>query len=259
MTHYNISFAGAGKVADSLCNKMYSSGFLINLIVSPTEKRGRALAESCKAQWSEDYKFPDSTDIIIVAVPDHKLKEVLLNIKCRTDCLVVHTAGSFGLEIFPDSIKRKGVFYPLQTFSENRKIDFNGLPFLLEASDNELLDLLTIVAVKIGGKAYYVDAERRRLLHIAAVFTCNFTNHVLTLGQKIAFKSDFTLEILHPLLRETISKAIDQGPDKSQTGPAVRYDQNTMEKHLEILSFDPELQRIYAELTNSIIEYYKKS
>lgn len=259
MIQYNISFAGAGRVAGALCKELYHAGFRIDLIVSESEKNGRLLADSCKASWSPDLIFPDSTDVIIVAVPDHRLKSVLDNIRCRPETLVAHTAGSIGLDVFPEKIKQKGIFYPLQTFSKERKVVFKDFPFLLESSDKKSSVILENMAGLIGGKVHFVDTEHRRMLHLAAVFVCNFTNHMLTAGKELAFNAGFPFEVLGPLVKETISKAMDTGPENSQTGPAVRNDQNTIEKHLELLSFSPELQRIYSEMTRSIIKYYKKS
>jgi predicted short-subunit dehydrogenase-like oxidoreductase (DUF2520 family) len=253
----NISFAGAGRVAGALCSRMFEKGYRIDLIVSESDIKGKQLADSCNAGWSSRLKFPDSTNIIIVAVPDHSLKSVLESIICTQETLVVHTAGSFGFEIFPENIGRKGIFYPLQTFSRNREIQFNGLPFLIESSDKESSDLLRNIAESIGGKVHFVDSERRRMIHLAAVFVSNFTNHMLTMGNEVALKAGFTSDILEPLIKETISKALDLGPENSQTGPAVRNDQNTIEKHLELLSFSPDMQRIYNEMTRSIIEYHK--
>jgi len=259
MIQYNISFAGAGRVGVALCKELYHAGFRIDRIVSESENSGRLFADSCKASWSTDLIFPDSTDVIIVAVPDHSLKNVLDNIRCRPETLVAHTAGSIGLDVFPEKIKRKGIFYPLQTFSKERKVVFKDLPFLLESSDKKSSVILENLAGSIGGKVHFVDTEHRRMLHLAAVFVCNFTNHMLTAGKEVAFNAGFPFEVLGPLVRETISKAMDTGPENSQTGPAVRNDQNTIEKHLELLSFSPELQRIYSEMTRSIIKYYKKS
>jgi predicted short-subunit dehydrogenase-like oxidoreductase (DUF2520 family) len=256
MYQNNISFAGAGRVAESLCKELFHAGYRIDMVASETGIRAKVLGESCRAVWSSGLIFPDSTKVIIVAVPDHRLKGVLETLKCSPDTLVVHTAGSFGLDIFPESLKRKGIFYPLQTFSKDRKVSFCDLPFLLESSDDESSIILKTLAESIGGKAYFIDTEKRRMIHLAAVFACNFTNHMLTVSKEIALKSGFPFEILTPLIRETIAKAIDSGPENSQTGPALRHDQNTIEKHLELLSFSPDLQGIYKDMTQSIIEYY---
>ncbi len=258
MYQNNISFAGAGRVASALCKELFHAGFRIDMIASETKVSGRSLADYCKAVWSAGLLFPDSTKVIIVAVPDHRLKSVLETLKCAPGTLVAHTAGSFGLDIFPEQIKRKGIFYPLQTFSKKRKVSFIDLPFFLESSDDESSAILRNMAESIYGKVYFVDTEKRRMLHLSAVFVCNFTNHMLTLGKEVALKAGFSFDILIPLIKETISKAMDSGPEKSQTGPAVRHDQNTIEKHLELLSFSTELQRIYNEMTISIIEYYHK-
>jgi len=257
MHQNNISFAGAGRVAEALCKELFHAGFRIDMVASENVVRGKSLADSCNAVWSSDLLFPDSTKVIIVAVPDHRLKSVLEALKCRPGTLVAHTAGSFGLDIFPEQIKQKGIFYPLQTFSQNRKVSFVDLPFLLESSDEESSVILKNLAESIYGKVHFVDIEQRKMLHLAAVFVCNFTNHMLTVGKMIALKAGFPFEILTPLIKETISKAMDSGPENSQTGPAVRHDQNTIEKHLELLSFSTELQRIYKEMTLSIIAYYK--
>ena len=258
MVHYNISFAGAGRVAGALCREMYHAGHNIGLIVSESEKSSGSLAYSCEAESSADLRYTDPTDIIIVAVPDHRLVEVLYKIDCPSETLVAHTAGSIGLDVFPAKIKRKGIFYPLQTFSAERKVVFRDLPFFLESSDKNSLVILENLSKSIGGKVFFADTEHRRLIHLAAIFVCNFTNHMLTAGKEVALKAGFPFEVLRPLIVETFSKALETGPENSQTGPAVRNDRNTIEKHLELLSFSPELYRIYSELTNSIINYYKK-
>ena len=259
MSQYRISFAGAGRVADALCRELYNAGCKIDLIVSQNEINGHLLADSCRSKWSPDLIFPNTTDILIVAVPDQTLKSVLDNIVCSKDTLVVHTAGSFGLDIFPESINKKAVFYPLQTFSKDRKVDFKNLPFLVESAENDSSELLKNLAESIGGKAHFVDTEHRKMLHLAAVFTSNFTNYMLTVGKEVTLKAGFSFDLLEPLIIETISKAIESGPENSQTGPAIRNDQNTIEKHLELLSFSPELQMLYKELTLSILKYYHKS
>jgi predicted short-subunit dehydrogenase-like oxidoreductase (DUF2520 family) len=258
MKHLNLSFAGAGRVAGALCMKMHYSGYRIIQIVSNSESDGKPLAISCNAAWSSDLSFTAESEIIIVAVPDHKLEEVLSRIKCSENSIVAHTAGSFGLELFPGKIKRKGVFYPLQTFSRGRETDFNQLPFLIEASDEGSAELLGSLAEQIGGRSYFVDSESRRIVHLSAVFVNNFTNFMLTAGKDISSKAELPFSILEPLIKETISKALDNGPEISQTGPAIRNDQNTIEKHLELLSFSPDLQNLYSEVTKAIINHYKK-
>jgi predicted short-subunit dehydrogenase-like oxidoreductase (DUF2520 family) len=258
MARYNLSFAGAGRVAGALCREMHHAGYNILQVVSRSESNGKPLADSCNAEWSSDPDFKDANDIIIVAVPDLSLREVLSRIKCSDTTIVVHTAGSFGLEVFPEKIKKAGVFYPLQTFTQGRKVSFKDLPFLLESSSHVIDKKLARIATTLGGQAHLVDTEKRRMIHLSAVFVCNFSNFMLTAGKELSSKAGLPFGILVPLIKETISKAIEIGPEKSQTGPAIRNDRNTIEKHLELLSFSPELQSIYRDVTQAIIKYFKE-
>jgi predicted short-subunit dehydrogenase-like oxidoreductase (DUF2520 family) len=258
MAQYSLSFAGAGRVAGALCLELYHYGFKILQIVSESEHNGKLLAEICNASWSSELNYTDQNDIIIVAVPDHRLNEVLARIKCADNTIVAHTAGSFGLEVFPSHIKKAGVFYPLQTFSKERSIRFRDLPFLLEASGKDSAEVLEFLAASIGGKAQFLTLDQRKMVHLSAVFVNNFTNYMLTAGEEITTSAGLSFELLVPLIKETVAKAIENGPERSQTGPAVRNDLNTIEKHIELLSFSPSLQIIYSEMTKSIIKHYKK-
>jgi predicted short-subunit dehydrogenase-like oxidoreductase (DUF2520 family) len=258
MSSYKIAFAGAGKVASALCKVLYKSGHSITKIVSPGKKNGEKLALSCSSEWSDHLFYSEDTDIIIVAVPDRRLGEVLASIKCSKKSIVAHTAGSFGLEIFPGSISGRGVFYPLQTFTQGREVSFHEIPLLTEAGDKETESVLRSLGESIGCPVHRTDTEHRRLLHIAAVFVSNFTNYMLTSGKIITEKSGFSFDMLKPLIIETVNKALEGDPAESQTGPAVRYDINTIEKHMDLLSFNPELQKVYNLISGSIMNYYKQ-
>lgn len=253
----HISFAGAGRVATALCRQLYKSGYPIDLVVSRTEKAAEKLALSVSAAWSDKPVFPQSSDVILVAVPDHSLAGVLDNLICGDKTIVAHTAGSCGLDVFPGRILRKGVFYPLQTFSAGREIFFQEVPILLESDDEGTRKMLQDIALSMSGNVDFVSTERRRLIHLAAVFACNFTNHMLTAGYEIASQTGFKSDILDPLIKETVSKALEAGPIGSQTGPAYRNDNITIAKHMELLSSIPEFKDLYKSVTSSIIEYYK--
>ena len=253
-----ISFIGAGRVAAALCMELFSKGYHIEKVVSRSKYSGEALACKCGAVWSDKAEFSDDTDIIFVAVSDSNIKEVLEQLQCDTETIVAHTAASFSLDIFPERIKRKAVFYPLQTFSHERKIDFNELPVFIESSDEAVSTVMVEIAESLGAKIFFADSQSRKMLHLAAVFVCNFTNHLLARGKEIAIKSGFSFEELKPLIAETISKAFDNDPEKCQTGPAERNDEITIAKHLEMLSFDNNLERIYNDISTSIIDYHNK-
>ncbi|HVN57460.1 MAG TPA: DUF2520 domain-containing protein [Bacteroidales bacterium] len=258
MKNYRVSFAGSGKVVSSLVTCIRDKGHRVMQIYSRPGGKGQALAGNIGAEHIGDPVFNEKNDIVIVAVSDRSLGPVLGNLHCDEKTIVAHTAGSSGLDIFPGSIKRKGVFYPLQTFSEGRKTDLVNVPVFIETSDEAAAGMLGDLAISLGALPVRSSAESRKMLHVAAVFVSNFTNYMLTVGEVISRRAGFQPEILGPLIEETISKALDQGPETSQTGPAIRNDYNTIEKHLELLSFSPELQTLYEEMSRSIINYYKK-
>jgi predicted short-subunit dehydrogenase-like oxidoreductase (DUF2520 family) len=257
MTRHTISFAGAGRVAGALCRELYSAGHKIERIVSESDRNGPGLARECQAEWSDKLRFNEKTDIIIVAVPDHRLAEVLGHIKCSPATLVVHTAGSFGIDLFPGRIERRGVFYPLQTFSLGRIVVLKEVPFFIESNENRSLNILQELADSFGARVYPADPEQRRQIHLAAVFANNFSNHMLASAKEVASRAGFSFDVMWPLISETCSKAISAGPENAQTGPAVRNDLNTIDKHLGMLSFSPRLSRLYGEVTQSIIDSNK--
>jgi predicted short-subunit dehydrogenase-like oxidoreductase (DUF2520 family) len=259
MKRYKISFAGAGKVAGALCLELHDKGHQIMHIVSRNEINGRTLAHQCHATWSDDLVFPSSSEIIIVAVPDDSLSKILGGIKCNKSSIVAHTAGSVGLDVFPSDLKNIGVFYPLQTFSNLRKPDISEIPFFIEASDDICSETLKDLAGSMTSLVYMSDTEHRRLLHLAAVFVSNFTNFMLTTGKELSTKADVSFDLLKPLIMETINKALEMGPENTQTGPAVRYDLNTIKKHKELLSYSPDLKKMYDLISGSIMRYYIKS
>jgi predicted short-subunit dehydrogenase-like oxidoreductase (DUF2520 family) len=253
-----VSFVGAGRVGSIMCRELFKAGFKIDTVISTSGSRGQALAHECNAFWTSKLVIPDSTDIVIVAVPDKKLKSLLGRLKLKPETIVAHTAGSIGIDIFPDGIVKRGVFYPLQTFSYNRNINFRGLPVFIESSDSETSEVLAEIAGRIGAKICYADTGHRHKLHLAAVFACNFSNHMMTLGKELSENAGYSFEELKPLIHETFNKAFESGPENSQTGPAVRNDKNTVRKHLELLSFDRDLQKIYRDVSKSIYKYHNK-
>ncbi len=254
-----ISFVGAGKVARALCSELYGSGYKIISIVSKTEESCRSLAESCNASWSVVPDFESDTDLILIAVPDNKIRIIADSIKCGNNTIVAHTAGSAGLDVFPQNFRHVGVFYPLQTFTVGRKIRFGEVPFFIEGSDDETASILCRLAESFGSKVHFTDEKSRRMLHLSAVFVNNFINHMLVSGKEIASMAGFNFEVLVPLLNETVMKAIENGPENSQTGPAVRSDLETIKSHFKLLSFSPDLQNIYREVTDSIMSFHKKN
>ena len=165
------------------------------------------------------------------------------------DGLFIHTAGSLPVDVLP--AERRGVLYPLQTFSRARQIDFRQVPLFIESPSDE--DFLLAIASQLSLTTWRMDGRRRGLLHLAAVFVCNFTNHMYDLGDHVAREAGVPFEVLLPLIDETARKVHQLSPGNAQTGPAVRLDRNVMERHLELLPGRRE-KEIYELLSRSIYD-----
>ena len=162
------------------------------------------------------------------------------------------TAGSMPMDTF--TCPRRGVFYPMQTFSKQRIVDFSHIPLFIEASQEEDLQLLHSLADTITNSVYEMSSEDRKYLHVAAVFCCNFANHCSALSAKILEKHDIPFSVMLPLIDETTRKIHMIPPKDAQTGPAMRYDENVMNRHIAILQEEGEerMAEIYRLLSESI-------
>jgi len=190
-------------------------------------------------------------DIYIIAVADDAIAEVSSQLSF-TGRLVVHTSGSAAIKQI-DNRNRRGVFYPLQTFSKSKKIDFSTIPFCLETEREEDYAILRQLADSISKNVYRINTTQRQSLHVAAVFVSNFSNHMYAIGNKICDEHNIPFDILKPLITETADKIKILSPLQAQTGPAKRNDRSTIEKHLDFLE-DENHKKIYAILTKSIQE-----
>ena len=164
--------------------------------------------------------------------------------------MIAHCAGGVPLNRLQGS-SRKAVFYPLQSFTKERDLSFDKLPFCIETSHPNDQPLLINLAESMGGDAYLFNSEKRALIHMIAVFINNFSNHILHLVSDLSKKHDIPFHFFNLLINETYQKAMDIGPENSQTGPASRQDKKTIDKHLEMLT-DQNLKNLYLNLTSSI-------
>jgi predicted short-subunit dehydrogenase-like oxidoreductase (DUF2520 family) len=172
---------------------------------------------------------------------------------------VVHTSGSQPLSILhlPPGVAT-GVFYPLQTFSKSRTIDMATVPFCLEADNPATEMLLTAIAQRLSRTVYLVSSQERKVLHTGAVFACNFANHLWALAKRLVEKEGLEFELLHPLMQETLAKALEvNDPAQVQTGPAIRHDLRLMQTHLDYLANQPENRELYRLLSESIMKLGK--
>ncbi|QED36831.1 DUF2520 domain-containing protein [Antarcticibacterium arcticum] len=193
-------------------------------------------------------------DIYLIAVKDDAILPLVKELIFR-QALVVHTAGAVSIDAL-ENLDRKGIFYPLQTFSKTKKVDFKNIPICLEATNPQDLELLEELAGSISEKIFRINSEQRRSLHVAAVFVSNFVNYLYSEGEAICKENNIPFEILHPLILETAVKATGMSPLAAQTGPAKRNDTQVIQSHLELLTGDQ--QTIYSLITQSIQNLHGK-
>jgi predicted short-subunit dehydrogenase-like oxidoreductase (DUF2520 family) len=243
-----ITLIGSGNVAQHLIKAFTKSGLIeIAQVFSRNKETLAHLFDSDKI--ITDFSALIPTDLCIIAVSDNAISEVSKQLPFQNQ-LVVHTSGAAPLDVL-DSKNRKGVFYPLQTFSKNKEVDFSEIPFCLEAENHSDFVVLETVAKSISNAVFSITSEQRKALHVSAVFVNNFTNHLYLLGQQICEEHQVPFEILKPLIQETSEKIKTLNPADAQTGPAKRNDSNTIDGHLKYLTNENQIN-IYKILTQSI-------
>ena len=246
-----IVFIGAGNLATRLSLAMQRVGMQIGQVYSHTEASARQLATRLGCPWTNDLSaLQEDGDLYVFSLKDTVLSDVISKVKPNNG-MWVHTAGSMPMSVFEGYAQRFGVLYPLQTFSKGRNVNFDVIPIFLEANTDKNADCLKNIASALSENVRFMSSEKRRSLHLAAVFACNFTNHIYTLSYKLLENESIPADVLLPLIDETVSKIHSMPPAVAQTGPAIRYDENVINKHLAMLD-DPDMQAIYRLLSQSI-------
>nr|WP_322625264.1 F420-dependent NADP oxidoreductase [uncultured Flavobacterium sp.] len=194
-------------------------------------------------------------DVYIISVSDNAIADVAATLPFN-DRLVVHTSGSTGMEVLGTN-NRNGVFYPLQTFSAAKAVDFKEVPLCIETANIDDMPVLENLANALSEKVYHISGKQRQALHVAAVFSCNFVNHLYGIGARVCEENNIPFDILKPLIIETADKIKTLSPTQAQTGPAVRNDTKTIERHLDFIQ-DDKLKKLYTLLTNSIQETHEQ-
>ncbi|TDQ29950.1 Rossmann-like and DUF2520 domain-containing protein [Tenacibaculum caenipelagi] len=248
-----IAIIGGGNVATHLANAFSKTNYVSLVQVCA---RNIEQIEHLKNVTSitNSIELLKKADVYVIAVSDDAIGSVSNKIN-HQNSLIVHTSGSVEMQSIQTK-GRKGVFYLLQSFSKNKKVNFDEIPFCLEAENESDLQLLETLAKSIGKKIYHINSEQRKQLHVAAVFVNNFTNHMYKIGADICNKHQVPFEVLQPLIKETAQKITKLSPEEAQTGPAKRNDQKTIQNHLALLN--AEQQEIYKLITKSIQQNGKK-
>ncbi len=254
----DVVLLGSGNVATHLGKALYDAGHRIHQVWSRTALNASLLAESLNSEYLTDIRvLSDKADVYILSVSDDVIPQLASDFPFR-DKLLVHTSGTTSLEVLRPVSTQSGVLYPLQTFSKQKPVDFRLIPIAVEGSSDTVTEVLLSLARSISDNVLVFDSAKRAALHVAAVFACNFSNHLYQIASSILQQNGLEFEILRPLIAETAAKVQEFLPREVQTGPAVRGDKEIVNKHVKFLEGQPELQELYQKLSQSIINLRDK-
>lgn len=254
-----VTIIGAGNVATHLVKRLYEKECVILQVFNRTLENAQILANQVGAEAiNAPQKINDNADIYIVAISDDAIKNTVQELSpiLPKNKIIVHTSGATTSKVFESYFDNYGVFYPLQTFSKKRKVDFEQLPMCIDGSNDFTRNQLLMLAQAICPNIYHIDDKQRATLHIAAVFANNFANYLFTISEQIVTDENIPFSILRPLINETVAKISETSPVLMQTGPARRGDKETVEKHQQYLRKYPNYYKIYEILSQNIQELY---
>ena len=252
-----ISFIGSGNVATHLAAALQKAGHRIVEVFSPNIGNAKQFAEqfACLAVNSLQ-NLNAKVDLLIIAVPDAKVEAVAKAIP-QLKGIVAHTSGITPMSVLEEA-RNYGVFYPLQTFTKDRKLNISDAPFCIEGSNKEVVKRLSELAGKISQSVQFVNSEQRKHLHLAAVMVSNFVNHLYGISHDFLESNQLDFDILLPLIHETAAKVQDISPENAQTGPARRNDELTLKSHLKMLKNSPENEELYRLFSEQIKKKYNE-
>lgn len=251
-----VTIIGSGNVATHIALTFKKLGVEINQIYSRNYSNAKTLAETVDAEAICQFdKLCNSADFYFIAVSDKVISEVAAKMP-QVSGIVAHTAGCVPISVL-SKFSFYGSFYPFQTFTKGREIDFTKIHIFIEGNDSETEQKLLKIASKISSHVETANMEKRATLHLAAVFGCNFTNHLYTVSQKILEEVGLSFDYLKPIIEETALKACKLAPYNAQTGPAVRKDLEIMNFHLKKLAGNKNFSDFYDLFSESIMNMYE--
>ncbi|MEO6850043.1 MAG: Rossmann-like and DUF2520 domain-containing protein [Mucilaginibacter sp.] len=250
----HITIIGSGNVATHLAAAFKNAGHAIVQVYSRDLQNASLLAYHVRAEAIDDLnQINPETDLFIIAVKDDAIETIATKL-VRHKKLIVHTSGATDLQVILKHTKNAGVFYPLQTFSKTKEVNFNNVPLCIEGAGEQITTQLMNLARTVSNKVCRINSAGRKTLHLAAVFACNFPNYLYYLAQQLLADQQLDFDLLRPLILETAQKVQDHLPADVQTGPAIRNDEKTMAVHLQQLEEKPELRQLYKSLSQGIIK-----
>jgi predicted short-subunit dehydrogenase-like oxidoreductase (DUF2520 family) len=230
-------------------------------VYARNEIEGRSIAKKAKTKYFDQLKsIPQNADVYLICVSDDAIRLVVADLpkSIKKSKIVAHTSGSKSIEKTLLNCKKAGVFYPLQTFTKGKKMNYNNIPFCVNATTNQTINVLTNLGNKISTSVQTINDNQRKSIHLSAVMINNFVNHLIFSAQDLLEQNDMDAGILQPLLLETIKKQKSLGAYHAQTGPARRLDSKTLEAHLQLLQTNIEYQSMYKAISKSIQKTYNK-
>ena len=255
-----VTIIGTGNVAWHFAPALEKAGFVINEIYGRSEEKALKIAENLyNPTYTDSLDFSTSaSSLFILVVSDNAIESIVTEIVLPDDAMIVHTSGSISMDVLElTALEHIGVLYPLQTFSKQRRVKFTTIPLLIEANNADGQQHLEEIASALSDCVRVVNSMERLHVHLAAVFANNFTNHMLEMASQLMDYTELDLDMLEPLIRETVDKALENSPSDAQTGPAIRDDSTTMEKHLQLLESNPRLEELYQLISDNIRENRK--
>jgi predicted short-subunit dehydrogenase-like oxidoreductase (DUF2520 family) len=257
----SISLIGSGNVATHLGKGFSKAGLQIRSVYSRSFTHAERLAVQINSRAVDQIADLDkSSDLFLICVSDDAILSILPKLKeiVPAQSILAHTSGSTASLPKEGTGAASGVLYPLQSFNKDRKLDLVNIPFLITADDPATLEKLTVLCAKITDHYQIISDEERLMLHVAAVFANNFGNHLFTIAEEISKQFNLEFDLLRPLIAETVARIEHALPSQVQTGPAIRNDLKTIDKHLKVLKNNPGYSAVYSLLTQSIIGHYQK-
>lgn len=253
-----VVIVGSGNVAEALARALPASGAELCQVFARNRERGPRVAALGGTTWTADPDRLAEADLYLIAVSDRAVGEVAASLRLPDGAVAAHTAGSVPLDAL-EPFPRRAVIYPLQTFTAGRAVDFARVPLFLEASDKGTYQAVERFARRLSSQLYPADSKRRGILHLAGVLACNFVNALYAAGERTLAREGLPFEALRPLIAETAAKAFAApSPAAVQTGPAVRGDLPTLERHRALLAEEPLLLEIYNLMSRYIWETSRK-
>ncbi|WP_440423634.1 Rossmann-like and DUF2520 domain-containing protein [Prevotella merdae] len=250
---------GAGNVATHIAKTLAAHNCAPVQIWSRHADTAAVLAREVGSKAVARFEDIDTdSDVYIVSVADQALEGVIKDLcRCCKQGVFVHTAGTMSMDLFEGECNHYGVLYPMQTFSKDKALDFKKVPCFVEASDQMAYETIMQLANTLSDNVHRLEGKDRKWLHVAAVFACNFANACYTMAERILREHGLDFDVMLPLVDETTAKLHSMSPVEAQTGPAARNDHNVMNRHMDMLKDNADMQAVYRMMSEIIMNRKK--